>query len=110
MFTPTVSAPIQSGSYVSYRVVNNFPSGSAMLILSGNMSGRRGATIYNHSAASLYLAPWQSVTGSATNFMVKLPSASYYELPAPVYLDRIWGAWDGAGGSAMVVDFQGDEE
>lgn len=110
MYLASISHPITSGSFTMDRIANNFPAGGAVRLCSGSMYSRRAVTIFNHSNASLYISPRQDVTGSAAgNFMVKITSGSYYEMLTPVYLHEIWGAWDGAGGSALVVDFQASE-
>lgn len=110
MYLASISHPIVSGSLTMDRIANPFPGGGSVRLCSGSMYSRRGVTIYNHSNASLYISPRPGVTGSAAgNFMVKITSGSYYEMLSPVYVHEIYGAWDGAGGSALIVDFQASE-
>jgi len=109
MFVPSIFAPIVSGSYEFYRVTSPAVVGAPVLILSSS-TGRRAASITNHSNVTMYIAPWTSVTGSvAGGFWVKLTSGSYFELPTPVYTGPIYAAWDGQGGVTMVVDFKSEE-
>lgn len=104
MFAPSNFSPLGSGSYVMSRVpATTTPS----LIFSGSSFGRRGGTVFNHAAGALYLSTQPSA--SAQLFFVKLTSGSYYELDKPSYTGEIWGAWDAAGGYAMVIDKQSSE-
>ncbi len=104
-YLPSFSAPILSGSLIGPARVP--ASVTPVLLLSGSMTGRRAASIFNHSSASLYISPKPAVT--VNNFYVKLTSGSYFELQNPVYTDEVWGVWDGANGWALMVDFQSSE-
>lgn len=88
-----------SGSEVHFAVPN---AGIGVLILSASQT-RAHASVFNHSNAALHLR----FGGSAslpTRFDVKLTSASYYELPKPVYIGPVFGAWDAPGGFALVLE------
>jgi len=80
-------------------------SASDTVILSSN-SNRLGASIYNDSAAVLYLA-LANVVASTTTYSVQIAAGGYYELPAnPVYTGVIKGVWSSAaGGAARVTEY-----
>lgn len=80
-------------------------SGTPVLLLSGSET-RQHASIFNHVNASLFIG-FDLPEVSVTLFDVKLPSGSYYELPRPIYIGKVWGIWDAAGGVAMVFDMSG---
>ena len=104
MFAPSNFTPLGSGSFQLYRI----PAVTTpTLFFSGSSYGRRGGTVFNHAAGALYLSTQPSA--SAQLFFVKLTSGSYYELDKPAYTGEIWGAWDAAGGFAMVIDKQSTE-
>lgn len=79
---------------------------SSTTILAAN-ADRKGALIYNDSAATLYLA-LSDTTASTTNFSVKLITGALYELPhsGGCYTGKIVGIWaSDAGGAARVTEF-----
>lgn len=88
-----------SGSELHWAVSN---LGVGVLILSASQS-RAHASVFNHSNAGLHLR-FGSSASLPTGFDVKLGSASYYELPKPVYVGPVFGAWDAAGGFALVLE------
>lgn len=88
-----------SGSELHWVVAN---AGVGALILSSSQT-RAHASVFNHSNATLHLRFGSSAT-LPTGFDVKLTSASYYELPKPVYTGPVFGAWDAAGGFALVLE------
>ena len=96
-----------SGSDQHYRVVS---ATAPTLILSASQDQRVHASIFNDSANSLYIVfgPGAlnslSVTGT---FDCKITSASYFELPKPIYEGEVWGIWDAAGGWARVYQVGG---
>jgi len=69
------------------------------LILAANAS-RLGATVYNDSAATLYLS-LGTAAASLTDFTVKMVTDAYYEVPFG-YTGQIRGIWASAVGSARV--------
>lgn len=91
-----------------YRVAS---SATSVLILSGSVQ-RRGATVFNHSNASLYLryvpGPQLSPSASLAQFAVKLSSGSYFEVPV-AYCGQVHGIWDAQNGFAYVIDFSSGE-
>ena len=99
MFAAAHLTPVHSGSWVVGRVAS---SATPVLLLTGSAYGRKDAAIFNHSSASLYISPDQHV--STGSFALKLTSGSYYELPKPIYTDKVWGVWDGVNGFAMVSE------
>lgn len=96
-----------SGSDSHYKIP---ASTSPVLILSSSQDVRVHASIFNDSAASLYITfgggPPTSLSVTGT-YDVKISSASYFELPKPIYVGEIWGIWDAAGGWARVLQLGG---
>ena len=99
-----------SGSDAHWRVPQNT---AKTLILSASQDVRAHASIFNNSDKTLYLKFGNNVglavSGTAGLYTVRLGSASYFELPKPVWQGEIWGAWDSdvqgssVAGSAMVL-------
>lgn len=99
-----------SGSDSHWRVPSDT---SPTLILSSSQEERAHASIFNHSAASLYLK-FGSSAGLATSgsglFDVKLTSGTLYELPKPPWQGEVWGSWDADdAGYALVLEL-GDND
>jgi len=96
-----------SGSDSHYKVA---ASTAPVLILSSSQDVRVHASIFNDSVASLYITFGPggvsnlSVTGT---YDVKISSASYFELPKPIYEGEVWGIWDAAGGWARILQLGG---
>ena len=88
-----------SGSELHWAVPNN---GLEALILSSSQF-RAHASIFNHSNATLHLR-FGSSASLPNGFDVKLTSGSYYEMPKPIYTGPVYGAWDAAGGFALVLE------
>lgn len=95
-----------SGSDEHWRVPTNT---TKQLILSASQDARAHASIFNNSTATLYLKfgnnVGMSVSGAVGIYDVKLTSASYYEMPKPIWQGEVWGVWDAdvAGGFAMIL-------
>jgi len=104
MSTPSDFTTVSpSGSDSHWRV----PAAvTTQLILSSSQSERSRASIFNHSAASLYVRfggnDTMTSSGSFPNFDVKIASGTLYELPKPIWNGEMWGIWDATGGWAMV--------
>lgn len=79
---------------------------SSTTILAAN-TGRLGATFFNDSTATLYLA-LANTTASTTNYSLQIPANGYYELPVSKggpYTGIIVGIWSSdAGGSVKVTE------
>lgn len=75
-------------------------SASNVTLLASN-ANRFGATIYNDSAAVLYLK--LGATASAASFTLRMAADSYYEVPFG-YTGIIDGLWASATGSARVTE------
>lgn len=91
---------LRSGTAAKTSVAS---SASQVTILAAALTTRKGATITNTDANTLYL---DSVTGvSATDYMVAVPPGGYYEVPFG-WSGALFGIWaaDGAG-SALVREF-----
>lgn len=99
--TTSTAAPTATGTITSVA-----GSGSDGTILAAN-TARKGAAIFNDSAAVLYLA-LASTTSSATNYTVQLAPSGYYEVPlsrdGTVYTGVIKGIWASATGNARVTE------
>lgn len=73
-----------------------------VLAAAGVALGRKGATVFNDSAAVLYLALGSAA--SLTDFTVKIQPDGYYEVPMG-YSGIITGIWaSDAGGSARITE------
>lgn len=78
---------------------------SSTTILAANAS-RKGATVFNDSTATLYLA-LANVTASTTSYSVQISASGFYELPVSqggVYTGIIKGIWASATGAARVTE------
>lgn len=81
-------------------------SSSDVTILASN-ANRKGASVFNDSAAILYLLV-ASGTSSSTVHTVQLLPSDYYELPTfkgGVYTGVIKGIWASATGAARVTEY-----
>jgi hypothetical protein len=101
---PSVVVDVAStGSIWRGRVTGGV--GTPVLLLSAS-EFRTQASIYNHCNVSLFVG-YDYPGVSTGSFDVKLSSGSYFEIPRPIWLGRVWGVWDAAGGVAMVLDVSG---
>ncbi len=78
--------------------VNSSASSVTLFAAVGNAKGR---TVYNDSAAVLYLK--FGATASTTSYTVQLPAGAYYEFPQPCYSGVVDGIWASANGAARVT-------
>jgi hypothetical protein len=76
-------------------------SAASTTILAANPI-RYGATIYNDSAATLWLAMGE--TASMTSFSIEMMPESYFEVPYS-YTGVINGIWSSATGAARVTEY-----
>lgn len=92
-----------SGSDAHWKVAGAI---APRLLLSSSNGTRAHASIFNDSAASLYIkfgggsVAELSVTGTYDH---KITSGALYELPKPIWEGEIWGVWDAASGWAHVL-------
>lgn len=96
---PVTSTPSKSSTGTQSNVAGNAGN---VTILAANTS-RRGASVYNDSAAILYLLA-AAGTSSATLYTVQIQPNGYYEVPAS-YTGIISGIWASATGSARVTEW-----
>jgi len=95
-----------SGSDSHWRVPQN---STRVLILSASQDVRAHASVFNNSNATLFLKfgsnVGMAVSGGAGLYDVKLSSASYFELPKPMWQGEVWGVWDTdlPAGSALIL-------
>lgn len=85
-------------------VLTSVPDGTTSTVLLAANASRKGAAIYNESAANLFIA--FAATASATAYTIKLPAGGYYELPTTAcYTGTISGVWDAdSTGSARITE------
>lgn len=116
--TPVAAAaPLPVALYAGSSAVTQAPpaTGTITSVDDTNSSGtllaantaRKGATFYNDSTVSLYLA-MSDTTASATAFSVIVPPQSLYELPicaGGVYTGKVVGIWaSNASGACRVTE------
>lgn len=88
--TATRSSVVQSSTSVTAQASN---------------ANRLGWSCYNHPTQASYLYLKFGTTASTTDFDVRMPPFSLYELPQPCYTGRIDAIWDSTGaGYARVVE------
>ena len=75
-------------------------SATVVTILAAN-TARLGATVFNDSAALLYLH--LGASASTTVHTLQIPASGYYEVPS-LYTGILTGLWASATGSARVVE------
>lgn len=95
-----LSALIALKKSVTATLSNVASSATNVTVIASN-SSRIGATVYNDSAAYLYLK--LGTTASATSFTIKIDPSGYYEVPFG-YTGIIDGLWASANGSARVTE------
>lgn len=91
-------APAATGTITSVTA-----AAASTLLLAAN-SGRLGATFFNDSSATLYLA--LAGSASTTAYTVQVPAGGYYELPNDGcgYVGAVYGIWSAANGAARVTE------
>jgi hypothetical protein len=73
-------------------------------LLDYTSSGRIGASVFNDSAAALYIAA-ASTGATSTVYTVKVAAGGYWEAPYD-YAGPLYGAWAAATGAALVTEFR----
>ena len=97
------SAPLPTKrAGVGTAVLTSVASSVSSVTIAAANTARRMLLIYNDSTSVLYLA--YAATATATAFTIKLPAASLYEMPSPVYTGIVTGIWSSANGSARVTE------
>ena len=113
----TASPPIVVGDLgVQVEVETNEPtsstgtptsvagSASAVALLASN-TARKGAYIYNDSAATLYIGLFAHATLTTSVYTTQVPPGNLYEMPtSPVYTGEISGIWSSATGNARITE------
>lgn len=110
---PVVLASNQSAVPVSGSITANPPTSTtgtrtdiaqssvSQIFLASNVS-RKGATVYNDALTNLFLK--LGATASSSDFIVRLSTQDYYEVPFN-YTGRIDGIWASAGaGNARITE------
>jgi sensor c-di-GMP phosphodiesterase-like protein len=75
---------------------------TASTVLLAAKTTRRGATIFNDSAATLYVN-FGATADATDNYVVPLDSKAYYEVPF-AYTGVISGIWSAANGNAQIYE------
>lgn len=107
--TMSASAPVtlasnQTPLVMSTPTVTQVASSITSGALSASNGSRKGWMIFNDSTAILYLL-YGSGTASSTNYSVKIPAQSLFEMPTnPVYTGALSGVWASANGFAYVTE------
>lgn len=80
-------------------------SSATSVTLAAANPGRKGATIFNDDANTLYMK--LGPTASLTSYTVKIPQDCYWEMPADLdYTGVIDGIWSAAGvGAARIGEY-----
>lgn len=76
---------------------------SSVTLISSN-ANRKGAAIYNDSAAVLRVK--FGATASATSFTIYMAANSQYVFTAPVYTGIVDGIWESATGNARITEIE----
>lgn len=75
---------------------------SSTQLLAAN-AARKGASFFNDSTATLYLALANSA--SLTAYTVQIPPNGFFEIPAiPVYTGAVYGIWSAIAGNARITE------
>jgi hypothetical protein len=84
--------------------ISSVTSAAASTLLLASNTNRLGATVYNDSTATLYLALASSA--STTAYTVQVTAGGYFELPNDGcgYTGAIYGIWSAANGFARVTE------
>lgn len=80
--------------------ITSVASSATVVTLLAAAASRRGATVYNESTATLYLA--LAAAASLTAYTAQVPPGGYYEVPYQ-YAGIITGLWSSANGNARVT-------
>lgn len=94
--------PARSSNPFSVAAIAATAAQPDILILQASFF-RKGATIYNDSAAILYLLLGERGASSSA-YTVQVPPNSYYEVPF-TYAGAVRGVWASATGSARVTEY-----
>ena len=79
-------------------------STSAVALLGSNAS-RKGAYIYNDSAATLYIGLFSHTLLTTSVYTTQVPASTLYELPTlPLYTGEVSGLWASASGNARITE------
>ncbi len=107
----TNADPVATDYGLVVRNIPDRPSGGAVtsvaaaavstVLLAAN-AARLGATIFNESAATLYLLLGAG-TASTTVYTVQVPAQGYYEIPYQ-FAGQLTGIWTSATGNARVTE------
>ena len=88
------------GEIVATRSTVTAATANTLLVAADD--NRRFASVYNDSTATLYLC-LGATAASLSNFSVRVPPETLYEVPSAVSGVEMRGIWDAVDGSAIVT-------
>lgn len=88
-------------NFSSHADVTTVAAATSETVLIAKNNGRNSGSVYNDSAASLYLKLGAGAT--ITDWTVRLDQDDYYELPEG-YAGDVTGVWAAASGQARVTE------
>lgn len=77
-------------------------SATEVTVFAASTNAVESRTVFNDSAAVLYLKKGTGVTTSS--HFVQIPSGGYFEFPQPVYRGVVTGLWSSATGAARTTE------
>lgn len=80
----------------------NVAGSATSVALFAATAGARTRSVYNDSAATLYLK--YGATASTTSYTVQIPAGGYFEFPQPCYAGAVDGIWSSATGAARCTE------
>lgn len=98
----SIANPLPVRAVATASAVTSVSASATSVDLLALNAARRGATVFNDSAALLYLK--LGTAASTTSYTVQVPAGGYFELPAPTYTGIVAGIWASATGSARVTE------
>lgn len=96
------NTPALASDTSSTATVTSVAGSASSVQLLASTAGRKMATFYNESTATLFLK--LGTTASNTSYTVQIPPSGYYELPRPTYTGRIDGIWASAAGNVRITE------
>lgn len=99
----TPGVQLTGGAPAFNSALTTVPGSNATTPLLASNALRKGASFYNESAATLYLA--LAATASLTAYTVQIAPGGFYELPPPdIYIGAISGIWSASTGNARITE------
>lgn len=99
----SISNQLQVASSAATATVTSVSASATSITILASNASRKGAMLFNDSNQTLYLL-FGSGVASASNYSVRIPSNSYFDLDMPVYTGQLNGLWNSANGSVKVTE------